>query len=57
MKHDIRDIFEHIIALVNEFAKRFGLSDKQAYRMRLRIVSPPFSAGQEVNRSNTVTEN
>ncbi len=27
----IRDIFEYIIALVNEFAKRFGLSDKQAY--------------------------
>ncbi len=27
----IRDIFEYIIALVNEFAKRFGPSDKQAY--------------------------
>ena len=32
MKYDIRDIFEYIIALVNEFAKRFGLSDKQAYQ-------------------------
>lgn len=29
--YDIRDIFEYIIALVNEFAKRFNLSDKQAY--------------------------
>ncbi len=32
MKYNIRDIFEYIIALVNEFAKRFGLSDRQAYR-------------------------
>lgn len=32
MNHNIRDIFEYIIALVNEFAKRFGLSDSQAYR-------------------------
>lgn len=31
MKYNIRDRFEYIIALVNEFAKRFGLSDKQAY--------------------------
>lgn len=31
MQYNIRDIFEYIIALVNEFAKRFGLSDKQAY--------------------------
>lgn len=31
MNHNIRDIFEYIIALVNEFAKKFGLSDKQAY--------------------------
>lgn len=31
MNYNIRDIFEYIIALVNEFAKRFGLSDKQAY--------------------------
>ena len=32
MKYDVRDIIEYIIALVNEFAKRFGLSDRQAYR-------------------------
>ena len=32
MKYNIRDIIEYIIALVNEFAKRFGLSEKQAYR-------------------------
>ena len=31
MKYNIRDRFEYIIALVNEFAKGFGLSDKQAY--------------------------
>ncbi|WP_353739195.1 DUF3791 domain-containing protein [Muribaculum intestinale] len=31
MKYNIRDRFEYIITLVNEFAKRFGLSDKQAY--------------------------
>lgn len=31
MDYAIRDIFEYIIALVNEFAKKFGLSDKQAY--------------------------
>lgn len=31
MKYKIRDVFEYIIALVNEFANRFGLSDKQAY--------------------------
>lgn len=31
MDYNIRDIFEYIIALVNEFAKRFSLSDKQAY--------------------------
>ncbi|MDO4735897.1 MAG: DUF3791 domain-containing protein [Bacteroidia bacterium] len=30
--YNVRDIFEYIIALVNEFAKRFGLSEKQAYR-------------------------
>ena len=27
----IRDIFEYIIALVNEFARRYGLTDRQAY--------------------------
>ncbi len=32
MKNNIRDILEYIIALVNEFAKRFGLTEKQAYR-------------------------
>lgn len=31
MEYNIRDIFEYIIALVNEFAYRFGLTDKQAY--------------------------
>lgn len=31
MSYNLRDIFEYIIALVNEFAKRFGLSDKQAF--------------------------
>ena len=31
MKYKIRNIFEYIIALVNEFAKRFDLSDRQAY--------------------------
>lgn len=31
MNYNIRDIFEYIIALVNEFAEKFGLSDKQAY--------------------------
>lgn len=32
MKYYIRDIFEYIIALVNEFAKRYCLTEKQAYR-------------------------
>lgn len=32
MKYNIRDIIEYIIALVNEFAKRFSLTEKQAYR-------------------------
>lgn len=32
MKYNTRDIIEYTIALVNEFAKKFGLSDKQAYR-------------------------
>lgn len=32
MKYNIRDIFEYIIALVNEFAKRFNMSDLQAYQ-------------------------
>lgn len=32
MKYSKRDIIEYIIALVNEFAKRYGLTEKQAYR-------------------------
>lgn len=31
MSYTTRDIIEYIIALVNEFAKRFGLTDKQAF--------------------------
>lgn len=31
MRYNVRDIFEYTIALVNEFAKRFELSDKQAF--------------------------
>ena len=31
MRYNTRDIIEYIIALVNEFARKFGLSDKQAY--------------------------
>ena len=31
MKYESRDIMEYIIALVNEFAKKFNLSDKQAF--------------------------
>lgn len=30
MDYNIRDIVEYIIALVNEFATKFGLTDKQA---------------------------
>ena len=32
MKYNIRDILEYIIALVNEFAKKFSLTEIQAYR-------------------------
>ena len=32
MKYSKRDIIEYIIALVNEFSKRYGLTEKQAYR-------------------------
>ena len=32
MKYGKRDIIEYIIALVNEFSKRYGLTEKQAYR-------------------------
>ena len=31
MNYNIRDIIEYTVALVNEFAKRFKLSDRQAY--------------------------
>ena len=31
MNYNARDIFEYIIALVNEFAKRFDLTDRQAF--------------------------
>ena len=31
MNYNIRDIIEYTVALVNEFAKRFNLSDRQAY--------------------------
>ncbi len=31
MNYDIRDIFEYVIALVNEFARKFNLSDRQAF--------------------------
>lgn len=32
MKYEVRDVLEYIIALVNEFAKQFKLTDIQAYR-------------------------
>lgn len=32
MKYSARDILEYIIALVAEFAKRYGLTDVQAFR-------------------------
>ena len=31
MNYPLRDILEYIVALVNEFAMRYRLSDKQAY--------------------------
>ena len=31
MRYNVRDIIEYIIAIVDEFSKRFGLSEKQAY--------------------------
>lgn len=31
MKYNIRDVLEYIIALVNEFANRFDMSDRQAF--------------------------
>lgn len=32
MKNKIRDIVEYTIAIVAEFASKFGLTEKQAYR-------------------------
>lgn len=32
MAYKVSDIVEYIIALVSEFASRFNLTDKQAYR-------------------------
>lgn len=31
MKSNVRDIIEYIIAVINGFSKRYGLSEKQAY--------------------------
>ena len=31
MNSNLHDIFEYLIALINEFARKFGLSDKQAF--------------------------
>ena len=31
MRYNVRDIIEYVIALVDEFSKRYGLSEKQAY--------------------------
>ena len=31
MKYELRDIMEYIIALVSEFAKKFDLSNRQAF--------------------------
>ena len=32
MKYTIRDILEYTIAIVSEFASKFNLTEKQAYR-------------------------
>lgn len=42
MEYNRRDIFEYIIALVNEFAGRFGLSDRQAYNYLRNHRAIPF---------------
>lgn len=31
MEYNVHDILEYIVALVNEFAKKYDLTDKQAY--------------------------
>lgn len=32
MAYKVRDIIEYIVAVVSEFASKYNLSDKQAYR-------------------------
>lgn len=32
MAYKVRDIIEYIVAVVSEFASRYNLTDKQAYR-------------------------
>lgn len=32
MKYKIRDIIEYVVAVVSEFASKYNLTDKQAYR-------------------------
>ena len=32
MEYKVRDIIEYIVAVVSEFASKFGLTEKQAYR-------------------------
>lgn len=32
MEYKVRDIIEYIIAVVNEFASKYNLTDKQAFR-------------------------
>lgn len=32
MKYNVKDIIEYTIALVNEFAKNYSLTEEQAYR-------------------------
>lgn len=32
MAYKVRDVIEYIVALVSEFASRYNLTDKQAYR-------------------------
>ena len=39
---NVKDIAEYMIALVNEFAKRFKLTDKQAFRYMKRYGAVDF---------------
>ena len=32
MEYKVRDIIEYIVAVISEFASKFGLTEKQAYR-------------------------